>query len=100
MFQFVNTYISNFVAIIYLQDFAVLQLNLILIMVVKQLGVNIVEFFQEKFTVGRKITQVEKLFKQPIKRAKLVGDLVEEADLLMHCDISKQLHMKGINKIS
>ena len=62
LFQFVNTYISNFVAIIYLQDFAVLQLNLIIVMVVKQLGVNIFEWLSEKIIVGRAVKKVDKLF--------------------------------------
>ena len=35
MFQFVNTYISNFFCIFYLQDFKELQLNLIIVMLFK-----------------------------------------------------------------
>ena len=35
MFQFVNTYISNFVLIIYNQNFASLAINLVIVMVFK-----------------------------------------------------------------
>ena len=62
MFQFVNTYISNFVAIIYNQNFATLTLNLVIILVFKQVFMNVLEFYQEKILIGRKIRKVDELF--------------------------------------
>ena len=35
MFNFINTYIGNFVAIVYNQNFVSLQLNLIIVMIFK-----------------------------------------------------------------
>lgn len=58
MVQFVNTYIGNFVAIGYNQNFNSLTLNLFIVMVFKQVIMNTIEFFQEKYTVGRKINKV------------------------------------------
>lgn len=45
MFQFINTYIGNFVAIVYNQNFYSLQLNLVIVMVFKQVVVNVIEYF-------------------------------------------------------
>lgn len=63
-------------------------------MVGKQLIVNSKEFLQEKWNVSKKIKKVEDLFREPIAQADLVGDEVEKADLMMHCEIEKQLMMK------
>ena len=62
-------------------------------MVVKQVFVNVFEYFSERILIGRKIGQVDRLFAEPIKQAALVGDVIEEADLKMHCEIEKQLCM-------
>ena len=94
MFQFVNTYIGCFVAILYNQNFATLTNNLVTVMVFKQVFMNLFEYFLERYTVGKKIRKVEALFEEPIKQAQLVGDLVSSADLQMHCEIEKQLMMK------
>lgn len=59
MFQFVNTYISNFVAIAYNQNFSTLTLNLVIILVFKQVFMNVLEFYQEKILIGRKVRKVE-----------------------------------------
>jgi len=45
MFQFVNTYISNFVAISYNQNYATLTTNLAIVMIFKQVFMNLLEFF-------------------------------------------------------
>lgn len=66
MFNFVNTYISFIVAIVYNQNFATLTTNLIVVMVFKQMIFNVLEFFQEKILVGRKIRKVEALFKDRV----------------------------------
>ena len=81
MFQFVNTYISNFVAIIYNQNFATLTLNLVTILVFKQVLQNVFEFYQEKILIGRKLKKVDELFAEPIQQAQLVGDMISLADL-------------------
>ena len=66
MFQFVNTYIGNFVAIIYNQNFVSLTLNLFTVMVFKQLVVNVIEYFKEKWQIGKKIQKVDDLFAERI----------------------------------
>ena len=45
MFQFINTYISNFVIILYNQNFGTLTINLIIVMVFKQVFMNLLEFY-------------------------------------------------------
>ena len=62
-------------------------------MVAKQVFVNVFEYFWENITVGRRINKVGELFAEPIKQAALAGDVIEEADLKMHCEIEKQLSM-------
>lgn len=105
MFSFINTYIGNFVAIIYNQNFSALSLNLFTVMVFKQVVFNVYEFFSEKWTVGKKIRQVDELFEPKIKDAEElekqggedrlgVNRRVAVADLKMHCEIEKQLMMK------
>ena len=66
MFQFVNTYIGNFAAILYSQNFGTLMVNLITIMVVKQLFMNTTEYYEEKKDVSEAIEEVEKLFAEKI----------------------------------
>ena len=94
MFQFINTYISNFVAILYNQNFVSLQTNLVIVMVFKQVVINTIEYLQDKYTVGKKIKKVEDLFTPKIEEAKLAEDSVLVADLNMHKEIEKQLMMK------
>ena len=67
IFQFVNNYISNFVAIVYYQNFETLTLNLLIIMVFKQVFLNVIELYKEEIFIGRKIKKVDKLFQEPIK---------------------------------
>lgn len=93
MFAFVNTYISNFVAIIYNQNFASLTINLTIVMVFKQLFINSIEFFYERYTVSKKLRKVDELFVDRIEMAKLAEDQVHLADLEMHKEIEKQLMM-------
>ena len=93
MFQFINTYIGNFVAIVYNQNFYALQLNLVIVMVGKQVVLNLIEYFSERYFVGKKLRAVEELFAERIQGATLAGDKVAEADLKMHCEIQKQLIM-------
>ena len=94
MFQFVNTYIGNFFAIIYTQQLHALTVNVFVIMVVKQVILNVMEYYQDKIEVGDKIKKVEKLFEEPIRQAALVDDDIELADLRMHLKVEKQLRMK------
>lgn len=58
IFQFVNTYISNFVCIFFDQDFKRLQQNMITIMVFKQVFYNVLEYMLIKCTVHRKLKKV------------------------------------------
>ena len=84
MFQFVNNYIGNFFAILYSQNFAALSVNLMTIMLGKQVFLNVLEYWQERSEVGGKLKKVDELFDEPKKQAKRAGDTVAEADLEMH----------------
>ena len=44
IFQFVNNYIGNFVCLYYFQNFAMLQMNLVTTMIVKQVMVTIATY--------------------------------------------------------
>ena len=84
MFNFVNTYISNFVAIIYYQNFFTLMTNLVTVMVFKQVLMNVFEFFFEKIVVGRKIKKSNTLFEIPLAEAELNDDALEMENLKVH----------------
>lgn len=62
LFEFVNTYISNFVAIFYNQSFPTLAINLVIVMIFKQVFMNVWEYFSERYFIGKKLTEVEELF--------------------------------------
>jgi hypothetical protein len=93
MFAFVNTYIGNIVVIVWNQNFASLSLNLFVVMIFKQLLINSIEYFSEKISVSKKLKQVDELFVERIEMAKLAQDDIALADLEMHREIEKQLHM-------
>ena len=84
MFQFVNVYIGNYVAIFYNQNFKTLTLNLFTVMVFKQLLINLIEYFSEKYKIGKKIRKVEELFATRIAKAELEEEAIEAADMRMH----------------
>lgn len=94
MFAFVNTYIGNYVAILYAQSFAALTINLAIVMLFKQIVFNVIEYVQEKRKVGGAIDKVDKLFIEPIQMAKDADAIIELEDLKMHCIVEKQLEMK------
>ena len=94
MFQFVNNYIGNFFQIIYNQSFAALSVNVITIMVVKQILLNVMEYLQDKIEVNDRLKKVDNNFKEQIAMAELAGDEIEKKDLEKHCEIEKQLQMK------
>ena len=62
MFQFVNLYISNFVYIFYHQNYQKLQVNIVTVMVFKQIGYNVLEYVLLKCQVEWKLRKVNKLF--------------------------------------
>ena len=94
MFNFINTYIGNFVAIFYNQNFASLTLNLVIVMVAKQVVFNVIEYIIEKYTVGKAIKKVDQLFEKRLQMARDAGDEVEIKDIETHLDLEKQLMMK------
>jgi len=51
MFQFINNYLGNFFAIFYAQNFASLSVNLMTIMIGKQIILNVVEYWEERTEV-------------------------------------------------
>ena len=94
MVQFVNTYIGNFVAIAYNQNFYTLTMNLFTVMVFKQIGKNLFEMFYEWWKVGRDVRKVQALFAPKIEGARLAGDEIATLDLKMHQEIEKQYRME------
>ena len=102
MFQFVNTYISNFFCIFYLQDFKELQLTLIIMMVFKQIVFVLAEYYWLKISVRNKMRKVEKLFEERIQSINdgLADDMdkndqVAMADLRLQKQIELQVCMKA-----
>ena len=93
MFAFVNTYIGNFVAVCWNQNFAALTVNLFTVMVFKQVLMNSIEYFSEKISVSKKLKKVDELFEERIQMANMATDEVAKADLEMHKEIERQLHM-------
>ena len=63
MFQFVNVYISNLVYIFYYQDYGKLQLNMITVMVFKQVFFNVLEYLLPKCQVELKLRKINRLFR-------------------------------------
>ena len=64
MFQFINTYIYIFVDVFYYQDWKRLQQNLVIVMVFKQVFMNLLEYLLLKCTVARAIEKVKNKFKE------------------------------------
>ena len=62
-----NTYISNFVYMFYYQDFSMLVYNMIIIMAIKQVGMNVMEYVGLSLTAGRKINKTHAVFKEVIE---------------------------------
>ena len=69
MFQFINSYISNYSIAFWVRDFAALATNLIVIMVGKQVAKNVVEWAMDKILIGRKIKAVKARYVQKIAAA-------------------------------
>ena len=69
MFNFVNTYISNFVVICYNQNFSSLTTNLIIVMIGKQVVINTYEYLSERISIGGKIKKSDELFVSKIEEA-------------------------------
>ena len=97
MFQFVNTYISNFVCIFYYQSFYQLQYNMCVVMVFMQVIWNGGEYLYLYFTTNAALKKVDRLFddaiKEKLKKGKLTA--IEIADLHVHRTIEQQCKMKA-----
>ena len=63
MFQFINSYISNYIIAYWVRDFGQLAINLIIILVFKQIGMNLFEWAVDKVLVGLKISKIKAAFK-------------------------------------
>ena len=74
MFNFINTYISNFVVICYNQNFSALSINLLIVMIFKQVFLNTFEYFEEKIGIGGKIKKVDELFVSQLEAASVNED--------------------------
>jgi len=94
MFQFINSYISNYIIAYWVRDFGLLVTNLIVIMVFKQVGANVAEWMMDKILIGRKIKKVKLHFQniQPKEGDKL-DVAIQAEELKMHCHIEEQLVM-------
>lgn len=90
MFEFVNTYISNFVYIFFYQNFFQLQKNMIIVMVLKQILMNSGKYLWLVCKTGKKINNMSNIFDRQLKKAKGL----KRADLEMHMNIEKEQHME------
>lgn len=59
MFQFINSYISNYMIAYWVRDFGQLATNLIVILAAKQIGLNVLEWAMDKILIGRKLKAVK-----------------------------------------
>ena len=88
MFQFVNTYISNFVYIFYYQDYNKLLINLVTVMVFKQIVFVLAEYLWLKASVRRQINIVNNLFKERIENIENgEADNIDKNDQLVMAEI-------------
>ena len=100
MFQFVNPYISFMVFTFYHQSFRKLQINLVIVMVFKQVIFNVIEYAGMRCSVSRKISKVDQIFEKRIQEIEdeCHGDKkklkLQLADLRMHREIERQYVMQ------
>jgi len=84
MFNFINTYISNFVVVCYNQNFFALTKNLFIVMLGKQVILNVYDWAKEKWQVGGAIKESDALFVDKLAEAKINEDKLQVANLEMH----------------
>ena len=84
MFQFINTYISNYIIAYWVRDMASLATNLVVILVFKQVGINIAELLQDKILIGRKIKKVKQHFEAKLSQMSTAEDLINVEEVKMH----------------
>ena len=89
LFNFVNTYISNFVVICYNQNFSSLATNLIIVMIGKQVVINSYEYLSERISIGGKIRKSDDLFVSRLEEAKMNEDTLQVAHIKMHKEINQ-----------
>ena len=99
MFQFVNVYISNLVYIFYYQDYGKLLLNMVTVMVFKQVFFNVLEYLLLKCQVEFKLRRVNRVFRQKLAQMRAEHQslqdvdaskkVIDEEDLKMHMEIEK-----------
>lgn len=83
MFQFINSYISNYIIAYWVRDFGQLATNLIVIMVGKQVAMNIIEMLMDKILIGRKISQVKARYAKELETADQ-KDIIAVEEIKMH----------------
>jgi len=69
MFTFVNAYISNYIYAFYVKDFYAVALNLVVIIVLTNIGLNVVEYCIGRFWINRKIQKVAAKYEDEITKA-------------------------------
>lgn len=77
MFQFINSYISNYIIAYWVRDFGILATNLMVILVFKQVGANVAEWAMDKILIGRKIKKVKVEFEARLKALDSSTDQIE-----------------------
>ena len=95
MFQFINSYISNYIIAYWVRDFGQLATNLMVILIGKQVGLNLLEWAMDKYLVGRKIKAVKAHYQEVIskKQADKETDRIAIEELKMHQHLEEQLVM-------
>ena len=80
MFNFINAYISNYLLAYWSRNFGGIAQNLLIIMVFKQVIMNVIEYFEDRST-SKKIQKIKKEFEEKISEEK---DEKKRMDLDMH----------------
>ena len=70
MFQFINAYISNYLLAYWSKNFDGIAQNLIIILIFKQVVMNIWEYAEDRWGTGKKIQKVKDSFANKIENEK------------------------------
>ena len=89
MFQFINSYISNYIIAYWVQSFGTLAQNLIVIMVFKQVGANVAEYAMDRILIGRKLRKVKSHFALVLAEKSATDDLIGIEDIKMQQHIEE-----------
>lgn len=91
MFEFINSYISNFIYAFWAKNFTLLATNLITILAFKQIGYNFLEYFEYRLLNAYFIRKVGNKYDTLISQEQ---DPAKVTQLKLHKKVEEELRMK------